>query len=313
MAPTPPRDEHDEYDAYAGLVEAGEETRWAFGSGFDDPLAGVDVSVPPGADGPALAAYCLMLGDDALVLAQRLAQWCTRAPELEEEVALANIGLDLVGQTRLLYARAAAADPSVVPTLPPGSPAPPEDRLAFFRGPEEYRCVWLVEQPNGDFAATVVRLVVFAAWRLTLLGRLRTSRDPVLAAVSAKGVKEVRYHRDYAARWLLTLAGGTVESRRRTEAALESLWPCVEELGRTDDVSERLVADGVAADPAAAFEDTSAFLHRLLEEGGLRVPTGSPEPAPGTPGGRLGVHSPWLGSLLEEMQGIARAHPAGRW
>jgi len=299
----------DEFDAYAGLVEAGEETRWAFGTGFDDPLAGVDVSVPPGVDGPALAAYCLMLGDDALVLSQRLAQWCTRAPELEEEVALANIGLDLVGQTRLLYARAAAADPAVVPSLPDGSPVPAEDRLAFFRGADELRCVWLVEQPNGDFAATVVRLAVFAAWRLALLDALQESRDPVLAAVAEKGVKELRYHRDYAARWLLTLAGGTEESRARTEAGLGTVWPYVAELGGSDQVTVRLVADGVAADPPAVWVATEAFLLRLLEQAGLQPPSSAPVDG----GGRRGAHSPELAPLLEELQGLARAHPLGRW
>ena len=299
----------DEFDAYAGLVEAGEETRWAFGTGFDDPLAGVDVSVPPGVDGPALAAYCLMLGDDALILSQRLAQWCTRAPELEEEVALANIGLDLVGQTRLLYARAAAADPTVVPSLPNGSPVPAEDRLAFFRGVEEHRCVWLVEQPNGDFAATVVRLAVFAAWRLALLDELQGSRDPVLAAVAQKGVKELRYHRDYAARWLLTLAGGTQESRARTEAGLGAVWPYVDELGRPDDVTARLAADGVAADPPSVWAATEEFLHRLLDEARLDAPA-SPV---ASGGGRRGVHSPELAPLVEELQGLARAHPMGRW
>src|SRR6185312_2517560 len=123
--------DHD--SAYAGLVDLDAADQWAFGTSFDDPLAGVDTRLADGIDGTELAVYCLMLGDDALIAAQRLTQWVTRAPELEEEVALANIGLDLLGQARLLLARAAAADPGVVPALPEGSPAPDDDRLAFFR------------------------------------------------------------------------------------------------------------------------------------------------------------------------------------
>ena len=300
---------NDEYDAYAGLVEAGEETRWAFGTGFDDPLAGVDVSVPPGVDAGALAAYCLMVGDDALVLSQRLVQWCTHAPELEEEVALANVALDLLGQARLLYARAAAADPAVLPPVPEGSPVSAEDRLAFFRGPDDFRCVTLVELPDTDFATAVVRLLAFAVWRLALLDGLRSSVDPVLAAVGDKGVKEVRYHRDYAARWVLTLAGGTPESRRRVEAALRHVGPHLPELALADPVTEALAAAGVVPGPAQVWAEAREPLTRVLEEGDLE------DPASGDAGlrGREGRHSPWLAELLAELQELARAHPAGRW
>ena len=298
-------------NAYAGLVEADADARWAFGTGFDDPLAGVDASVPPGVDGPLLAAYCLALGDDALVMAQRLIQWCTRAPELEEEVALANVALDLLGQTRLLYARAAAADPAVVPPLPEGSPVPAEDRLAFFRDADALRCVHLVEVPDADFAAAVVRLVAFSCWRLALLEVLEGSVDPVLAAVAAKSVKEVRYHRDYAARWVVTLAGGTPESRRRTCDALDATWPLLDELGRSDDVSAALVAPGVAADPASVWPAAREVLAQVLAAAGLDEPQHLS--APQSPAGRAGRHTDWLPPLLEELQGLARAHPAGRW
>ena len=300
-------------NAYGGLVEAGDDTRWAFGAGFEDPLAGVDVSVPADVEPAALASYSLALADDSLVLAQRMAQWCTRAPELEEEVALANIALDLLGQSRLLLARAAAADPGVVPSLPTGSPVPAEDRLAFFRSEEEFRSVWLVELPNGDFAVTVVRLAVFATWRLALLDKLTSSADPVLAAVAEKGVKEMRYHRDYAARWLLTLAGGTGSSRERTEAALRAVWPYTAELGRPEAVPSRLVAAGVAPDPVAVWATSNEFLQRLLTAAGLVLPADAVVFGPDGRGGREGVHSVWLGPLLEEMQGLARAHPMGRW
>jgi ring-1,2-phenylacetyl-CoA epoxidase subunit PaaC len=300
-------------NAYGGLVEADSDARWAFGTGFDDPLAGVDVTVPPGVDPPLLAAYSLMLADDALVSAQRLTQWCTHSPELEEEVALANIALDLLGQARLLLARAAAADPAVVPELPTGSPVPPDDRLAFFRGPSEFRCVWLVELPNGDFATTVVRLAVFSAWRLAVLERLRGSMDPVLAAVAEKGVKEVRYHRDYAARWLLTLAGGTAYSRHRVAEGLTAVWPYVAELDRAHPVTTSLIGSRVAAEPEAAWADAEFFLRELLGAATLALPVVAPDPGREGRAGRDGVHTRWLAPLLEEMQHIARAHPQGRW
>ena len=305
----------DHENAYSGLVEADSDARWAFGTGFDDPLAGIDASVPPGIDGGRLAAYCLVLGDDSLVMAQRLIQWCTRAPELEEEVALANVALDLLGQTRLLYARAAAADPSSVPALPDGSPVPAEDRLAFFRDPAEFRCVHLVELPDTDFATAIVRLFAFAAWRLALLEALEGSVDPVLAAVAAKAVKEVHYHRDYAARWLVTLAGGTDESRRRTLDAIASTWPYLDELSRADDVSSALLPSGGSADPRAVWSSTRAVLDQVLAAAGVPEPQGAPlgDGTGAGPGGRAGRHTEWLEPLLAEMQELARAHPAGRW
>lgn len=301
----------DHENAYSGLVEADSDARWAFGTGFDDPLSGVDASVPPGVDGRLLAAYCLMLGDDALVMSQRLTQWCTRAPELEEEVALANVALDLLGQTRLLYARAAAADPAVVPQLSEGSPVPAEDRLAFFRDPAAFRCMSLVEIPDTDFAAAMVRLAGFASWRLALLESLETSVDPVLAAVAAKGVKEVHYHRDYAARWVVTLAGGTDESRRRTEAAISATWAHLPALGRADDVSSALLPAGVAADPVEVWAAARTVLRQLLEAAAIPEPIGLPTGC--VPFGRAGEHTEWLAPLLDEMQGLARQHPDGRW
>nr|WP_284288446.1 Phenylacetic acid catabolic protein [Angustibacter aerolatus] len=221
---------HD--SAYEGLVEAEDDARWAFGSSFDDPLAGVDTTLPDGVDGPALAAYCLMLGDDALVLSQRLAQWATRGPELEEEVALANTGLDLIGQARLLLARAAAADPACVPVLPEGSPVPDEDRLAFFRDQFGFRNVHLVEpgerrlRRHRGASAGVQRLAARAA-RAGCAARATRCWPPSPRRAS----RSLRYHRDHAARWVVTLAGGTDESRRRTVAALQAIWPFLGEPG----------------------------------------------------------------------------------
>jgi ring-1,2-phenylacetyl-CoA epoxidase subunit PaaC len=289
--------EHDGVDhgAYTSLVEADDDARWAFGTSFDDPLAGVDTTVPSGVDAKSLASHCLMLADDALVLAQRLGEWTTHAPEIEEEVALANIGLDLLGQARLLLARAAAADPGVVPALPEGSPVPVDDRLAFFRDAGAFRNVRLVEQPNGDFAATMARLLVFSSWRLALLDHLRGSADPVLAAVAEKGVKEVRYHREHAARWCITLAQGTDVSRERMIAGLREVWPDVPELE--------------GADPSSAFVQAMDDVDQVLRTAGIERPD---VPASGGRG-RDGVHTDAFASLLAHLQGLAREHPMGRW
>ncbi|TAM71998.1 1,2-phenylacetyl-CoA epoxidase subunit PaaC [Mycobacterium sp.] len=300
--------DHD--SAYAGLVDLDAADQWAFGTSFDDPLAGVDTRLADGIDGTDLAVYCLMLGDDALIAAQRLTQWVTHAPELEEEVALANIGLDLLGQARLLLARAAAADPGVVPVLPAGSPVSAEDRLAFFRDERQFRNVRLVEPANGDFAVSITRLLVFATYRLALLHRLGGSRDPVLAAVAAKGVKEVTYHRDYAARWLITLACGTGESRRRVDAAVTVVWPYVAELFTGHPIETRLATVGAGVDPADLRAEFDAVMTQVLHAAEL------PIPAMATPGGRTGRdggHTEAMRVLLAEMQSVARAHPLGQW
>jgi len=296
--------------AYGGLVDADSHDQWAFGTSFTDPLAGVDITLPDGCDGADLAGYCLMLADDALIAAQRLAEWSSAAPELEEEVALANIGLDLLGQARLLLARAAAAEPGVVPALPPGSPVPPEDALAFFRDETQFRNTRLVEGDNGDFAVTITRLLVFCTFRLALLQQLRGSRDSVLAAVADKGVKEVTYHRDYAARWLITLACGTGESRRRTEAALRTVWPYVAELFSTHRVEARVAAAGVGVDPALLRTEFDSVIGQVFHAAELSVPAAA---GSGGQTGRDGVHTGAMGRLLAEMQSVARAHPLGRW
>lgn len=294
----------------AGL---GDAAHWAFGTGFRDPLDGVDTTVPAGVEAADLAAYALMLGDDALVHAHRLSEWCSRAPDLEVDVALANIALDLLGQARLLLTRAAAADPALVPALPPGSPVPAEDALAYFRDPLGFRNVQLVEAPNGDFAATIARLLVLASWRLALLQRLRASADPVLAAVAAKGVAEVAYHRGYAARWFVTLALGTDTSRARLLTALAEVWPDLAELLATHPVEARAAAAGVGVDPATLAEEVYDVLDEVLSAAQLERPPASERVGAGGRRGRDGAHTEALGRLLAEMQSVARAHPVGRW
>lgn len=303
--------DHD--NAYEGLVDEDSHGQWAFGTSFDDPLAGVETTVPDDVDLTALARYCLMLGDDALISAQRLAEWSTRSPELEEEVALANIGLDLLGQARLLLARAAAADSSVVPVISDTSPVPAEDALAFFRDEGAFRNVRLVELENGDFAVTIVRLLVYSTWRLAVFDRLRTSRDPVLAAVADKGVKELTYHRDYAARWVVTLGCGTAESKRRVGAALSRVWPYIDELFWPTDEDITLSRVGVAVDPSAVRAEFDAVLEQVLHAAELDAPAVGRAGTVGGRGGRRGLHTEALGLILAEMQSVARAHPEGVW
>lgn len=278
----------------------GDNARWAFGTGFADPLAGVDTAVPGGIDPETLAAYCLMLGDDALIMSHRLQQWVARAPELEEEMALANIALDLLGQARLLLTRAGKADGT----------GRSEDDLAFLRDEPEYRNVLLAEAPNGDFARTIVRLLVFATWRLALLQRLTSSRDPVLAAIAAKGVREVAYHRDHAALWAVRLGDGTEESRARMERALAAVWPLTGELFATHDVERRMAEAGAGADPAAVRDEVEGVLHEVLDAATLRRP--GPFPAAAC-AGRDGAHTEAMGPLLAELQSVARANPGATW
>ncbi|MBT0770597.1 phenylacetate-CoA oxygenase subunit PaaC [Kineosporia sp. J2-2] len=285
-----------------------DSSQWAFGTDFEDPLAGVDTTVPDGVDAGELALYCLGLADDALILSQRLAEWCSRAPEMEDDVALANLALDLLGQARLLLARAAAAAPELVPRLPAGSPVPPEDALAFFREAHEFRNVRLAEVANGDFAHVVVRLLLFSVARLELLDRLRGSRDQVLAAVAARGVKEISYHRDWAGRWFVVLARGTDTSRRRLLAALGELWLHQPELVASHPVEVAL--PGVAVDRSSCAEAADAVLNQVFVAAGVEHPVGKGIRGPG---GRDGMHTEDLGRLLAEMQVVARAHPKGRW
>ncbi len=186
---------HEE-TVYEALTAAhGDEGHWVFGTGFDEPLAGVDTTVPDGIDPADLGVYCLMLGDDALVLSQRLTEWITNAPELEEEVAIGNIALDLLGQARLLLARAGSVG-AIGRSREPGRATdtiPDEDALAYFRDADEFRCAPLVTAADTDFGHLMVRLLVATAVRLAVFARLRDSRDPVVAAIAAKGVHELSY------------------------------------------------------------------------------------------------------------------------
>jgi ring-1,2-phenylacetyl-CoA epoxidase subunit PaaC len=286
----------DAHSSPAGSDDGG-DARWAFGTGFTDPLHGVDTTLPDGADAAAIAVDCVVLGDDALVSAQRLAQWCACAPELEVEMALANIGLDLIGQARLLYARAGQIDGS----------GRDEDAYAYARGPADFRNVRLAELPNGDYAFTVARLLVLAAWRLAVFERLTGGADPVLAAIAAKAVSELAYHREFAAGWVVRLGDGTDESSARMQRGLDAVLPYVGELFEPEATT--------GADPHAVREDVLAVLRRVATAAGLvlRIPAPVPTapPVPGT--GRAGAHTEHLPPLLDELQSVARALPGAVW
>jgi ring-1,2-phenylacetyl-CoA epoxidase subunit PaaC len=251
------------------------------------------------ADPASLVAYTLRLGDDALVLAQRLGEWSSRAPDLEEDIALTNIGLDLLGQARSLLTYAGDVE----------GLGRTEDDLAYLRDEREFVCCQLVEQPNGDFGASMARQLYFSTYQLALYDALRSSTDDTLSAVAAKAVKEVSYHADHAAGWVIRLGDGTDESHRRMQAGVDALWPFVGELFETDALVDELVAEGVAVDPSALRSTWDAHVDAVLSAATLVRPTA--RALAGT--GRRGVHSEHLGHVLAEMQYVHRMHPGARW
>lgn len=243
----------------------------------------------------ATARYALILGDDALMLSQRLGAWVSRAPELEEDVALANIALDLLGHARFLLTYAGTAW------------GKSEDDLAYFREEEEFRSCRLVEQENGDFGKTIARQLIFSFYQHELYSRLVDSTDATLAAIAAKALKEVDYHQDHAAQWVLRLGLGTEESSRRIQSGLDSVWSYVEEL--FTDVEPIAELGDVAVLPSALRESTLNRLHQVIEDAGLSVPDMS-----GAHGAdRSGRHSEQRGFILAEMQVLARRHPGATW
>ena len=271
-----------------------------------DRLALAEEFTGAGADGVGavasadVAEYALRLGDDALVIAQQLGMWIARAPELEEDVALGNIALDLIGHARSLLHYAGTAT------------GRSEDDLAYWRDEPEWRNAWLFEQPNGDFAHTIARQLVASVYLVELYAALTESTDPTLAAIAAKSVKEVDYHRDHAIQWVLRLAGGTEESRRRMIVAIGDTWPYVEELFEDDELVERLAEAGVAVLPSTLRSPFDDVIAPVLAEAELELPTGRTAFV-ASGGGRRGIHTEHLGPLLAEMQVLARAHQGASW
>lgn len=243
--------------------------------------------------------YVLRLADDALIAAQRLAEWSATAPELEEDVALTNIALDELGQARLLLTYAGEIE----------GKGRDEDALAFGRDEREFVNCQLVELPNGDFAKTIGKLLCFAAYQQLLYCWLRDSTDERLAAIAAKAEKEVAYHVDHAAMWTRRLGDGTDESHRRMQAAVDEIWPYTHELFADDEVTTAVRDAGTGPDLAQLRETWLALVTGTLTEATLRIPDSDWVPS----GGREGIHTEAMGYLLAEMQHLHRTHPGARW
>ena len=248
---------------------------------------------------PALASYALRLGDDALILAQRLAEWISSAPELEEDVAMANIALDLLGQARALLAYAGEVEGN----------GRTEDDLAFFRDERQFSNLRIVELENGDFAQTIARQLLFSSYQLEMYQNLQNSRDETLAGVAGKAVKEVAYHRDHATQWTLRLGDGSDESHRRMQAGLRRVWSYADEMFLSDPLEQMLAANGIAVDASSLWPAWNGYVTGVLREATLTQPASWTAPG----GGRRGLHTGGMRDLLAEMQQLARAHPGARW
>lgn len=248
---------------------------------------------------PALFLYTLRLADNALVLGHRLSEWIGHAPLLEEELALGNVALDLIGQARALYGYAGAIE----------GKGRDEDALAYLRDAPEFRNILLVEQPKGDFAHTIVRQFLYSAFMHPFWRALARSRDATLAAIAAKAEKEAAYHLRHASEWLIRLGDGTAESHRRAQAALDELWPYAGEMFESDAIDEALIEGGIAADPAPLSSEWQRRIDSVLAAARLTTPAATWMQS----GGRSGRHSEHLGHLLAEMQFLQRAYPGATW
>jgi ring-1,2-phenylacetyl-CoA epoxidase subunit PaaC len=243
--------------------------------------------------------YLLRLADSNLVLAQRLGEWVGHAPALEEDLGLANVALDLLGQARLLLAHAGELE----------GRGRGEDELAYLRGESEYLNLTLVEQPNGDFGQTIARQFLFDAWQLGMYEAMQQSADTRLAAIAAKALKETRYHLRYSGGWLVRLGDGTEESHQRVQQALERLWPFVNELFATDEVDREAAQAGLGPEPAALEATWTGRVDEVLAQATLARPARTHFAWYG----KQGRHGEHLGYLLAEMQSLHRAHPGAAW
>ncbi len=247
----------------------------------------------------ALFDYACRLGDDSLVLGQRLSEWCGHAPMLEVDLSLANVALDLVGQATHFLKLAGEAEGA----------GRDEDALAFHRDVLDFKNCLLAEQPNGDFAQTIARQFLFSNWQELLFGALCRSTNLTIAAIAAKAVKEVTYHVRLSNEWMVRLGDGTAESRARVIEGLDWMWRFVDELFEVDAALEPLIASGVAVDLRALRPQWDARIAKVLAEATLETP----KARRGAKGGRVGHHSEHLGHLLTEMQFLQRAYPGARW
>ncbi|WP_170371824.1 1,2-phenylacetyl-CoA epoxidase subunit PaaC [Ruegeria arenilitoris] len=248
----------------------------------------------------AFLQFLLRMGDNTLILGHRVSEWCGHAPVLEEDIALANTALDLIGQTQMWLGLAGEVQGE-------GKSA---DDLAFLRDAWDFRNVLLVEVPNGDFGRTLMRQFLFDAWHSIMLGRLLKSSDDRVAAIAEKASKEVAYHLERSSDTVVGLGDGTEESHRRMQEALDYLWPYVGEMFASDEVDAEMAAAGIAPDPASLREEYDALVRRVLTEATLTIP----DSRFAHKGGRDGrMHTEHLGHLLTQMQWLQRAYPGATW
>jgi len=245
-----------------------------------------------------LRRYALTIGDTSLILAQRLGEWIGHAPALEEDLALANIALDLLGQARYLLSHAAQ--------LQGGGT---EDHLAFLRDPQDFLNLSLVEQPNGDFGQTIVRQFLIDAWQLELFERLQQSSEPKLAELAAKAIKETRYHFRFSSGWVVRLGDGTAESHQRVQTALDTLWRFTHEMFVASPAEQEAIAQGIAPDPASLAASWSSRVDEVLKAATLKRPADVAY----SWHGKRGQHSEHLSRLLAEMQFMQRTYPGAQW
>lgn len=244
--------------------------------------------------------YCVRLADNAVILAQRLCEWCGHGPILEEDIAMSNMGLDLLGQARGFYAYAAALE----------GKGRSEDDLAFFRNEREFTNRCMVEQPNVDFGVTMMRSFLYGCQAYLQFRALTNSADETIAGLSEKSLKEVTYHVRHSSEWIIRLGDGTAESHRRVQQALDELWSFTDELFEMDEVDALLIAEGVACDIAAHRGEWDSMVQEVMEKATLKIPVAKGYQ---TSGGISGRHTEHLGHMLSEMQILPRTYPDAKW
>lgn len=251
------------------------------------------------ADSNPQVEWLLRLGDNALILAHRLSEWCGHGPVIEEDLALSNVSLDLIGQARMWFTYAGELEGA----------GRDEDKLAYLRDAADYRNLLLVEQPNGDYAQTTARQLYFDAWHYHLLQGLSGSADRRVAEIADKSLKEVTYHVGRSTQWVVTLGDGTSESHDRMQDGIDELWMYTGEMFEMDGLEQSMAADGIGVDLAALREPWLARIRSTLEEATLALPEGKWMQR----GGKRGQHTESLGFLLAEMQFLQRAYPNCSW
>ncbi|MFT6501864.1 MAG: ring-1,2-phenylacetyl-CoA epoxidase subunit PaaC [Crocinitomicaceae bacterium] len=247
----------------------------------------------------SLFEYLIRLGDDSLILGHRLSEWCGHGPVLEEDIAMTNISLDLIGQTTSIFEYAGKVE----------GKGRSEDDIAFLRYQKDYKNLLLVERPNGDFGVTMMRQFLFDAFRKPLFERLVNSSDAQLSAIAAKSLKETIYHLRHSSEWIIRLGDGTEESHQRVQDALDELWKYTAEMFIVDEVDQSLLADGTLPSMKGLKEEWMATVNSVLEQATLTIPTNNWEQH----GGRNGKHSEHLGFILTELQYMQRAYPGMKW